>query len=221
VFVAVDGPNGVGKSSAIAALRPLLEARGLACRWVRQPSDTQLGEFIRVGEQRYRGLTLAALVVADRVLQVDSVIRPALAGGELVVTDRHIGSTLALQRIDGVPLDVLWELNAGVLVPDLSVFLQAPAAVLDARLNRRGRTSRFEHTEGGSYQEARFFQEAAELMERNGARVLRLSTVEGEAESVAVRIDQAIEALPSSPVVPALQGQLVAVAPSASRLRGR
>lgn len=195
VFVAVDGPNGVGKTSAITALGRRLEARGVSFRSVRQPSDTELGQFIRRGEERYRGLTLAALVVADRVLQVDCVIRPALAAGQLVVTDRHIGSTLALQRVDGADLDVLWELNAGVMVPDLSVFLSAPVAVLETRLNERGRTSRFEHTDGVSQAEARFFDEAADLMEHKGHRVLRVATVDGDAEAVAEHIDEAIQAL--------------------------
>jgi len=195
VFVAVDGPHGVGKSSAVNALCHLLEGRGVSFCSVRQPSDTDLGQFIRRGEARYRGLTFAALVVADRVMQVDGVMRPALAAGKLVVTDRHIGSTLALQRVDGVDLDVLWELNAGVLVPDLSVFLSAPAAVLERRLNERGRTSRFEHTDGISHEEARFFDEAADLMEQRGHRVLRVSTVDGDAEAVAGRIDEEIQDL--------------------------
>lgn len=195
MFVAVDGPNGVGKTSAIAALGRRLETRGVEFLSVRQPTDSELGQFIRRGEERYRGLTLAALVVADRVLLVDGVIRPAVAAGKLVVTDRHIGSTLALQRVDGVALDVLWELNAGVQVPDLSVFLEAPAEVLETRLNERGRTSRFEHTDGISRAESRFFCEAADLMERKGARVLRVSTVDGDADAVAAQIDEAIEAL--------------------------
>lgn len=195
MFVALDGPNGVGKTSTIAALGGLLAARGVPFTAVRQPSDTELGQFIRRGEEHYRGLTLAALVVADRVLLVDSVIRPALADGQVVVTDRHIGSTLALQRVDGVDLDVLWELNAGVLVPDLSVFLSASADVLEARLNNRGRTSRFENTDGISNTESQFFTEAADLMERKGARVLRLSTVDGDADAVAARIDGAIRSV--------------------------
>lgn len=195
MFIALDGPNGVGKTSTIAALGALLEARGVPFTAVQQPSDTELGQFIRRAEELYRGLTLAALVVADRVLLVDRVIRPALEEGHVVVTDRHIGSTLALQRLDGVDLDVLWELNAGVLVPDLSVFLSAPAEVLEERLNNRGRTSRFEQMNGISETESEFFAEAADLMECEGARVLRLSTVDGDAGAVAGRIDGAIRAI--------------------------
>lgn len=63
--------------------------------------------------------------MADRVQLVDTVVRPALAAGQLVITDRHIASTLALQRLDGLDIDLLWRLNAGVLKPDLSVFLDA------------------------------------------------------------------------------------------------
>lgn len=170
--------------------------RGMPFTAVRQPSDTELGQFIRQGEQRYQGLTLAALVVADRVLLVDRVIRPALANGDVVATDRHIGSTLALQRVDGVDLDVLWEMNAGVLVPDLSVFLFAPAEILEERLNSRGRTSRFEHTAGISQAESRFFGEAADLMRRKGARVLQLSTLDHDTRTVAQRIDEVIRAIP-------------------------
>lgn len=130
MFVAVDGPNGVGKTSSIAALVQRLEACGWTVRSVRQPSTTALGLFIREAESRYTGLTLAALVVADRIQLMDEVVRPALEAGDVVVTDRHIASTLALQQLDGVGLDLLWELNSEVLKPDLSVVLSAPPEVL-------------------------------------------------------------------------------------------
>lgn len=193
MFIAVDGPNGVGKTSTIAALVRRLEDRGRSACSVRQPSDTGLGRFIREAEGRYHGLTLAALVVADRVQLIDTVVRPALATGQVVITDRHIASTLALQQVDGIDIELLWQLNAGVLKPDLSVFLNAPPGVLEQRLNDRGRTSRFENTEGISVAECRYFAEAAVLMDRAGLRTLRLSTVDADVESVAAEIESAIE----------------------------
>ena len=195
MFVAVDGPNGVGKTSAISALDRLLRERGLDVLLVRQPSETHVGRFVRHSEQRYRGLPLAALVVADRIMQIDEVVRPALADGKLVVSDRHIASTLALQRIDGVDLDVLWQLNDGVLMPDLSVFLSAPPAILFDRLNERGRTSRFEQNEANSAVESQFFAEAAALIEERGHRVLRVSTAAADATGVARIIDGGIRAI--------------------------
>jgi len=194
MFVAIDGPNGVGKTTTIAALVHRLEAQGRTACSVRQPSDTDLGRFIRQAEARYDGLTLAALVVADRLLLVDTVVRPALAAGQLVVTDRHIGSTLALQQLDGLDIDLLWRLNAGVLMPDLSVFLDAPPSVLEQRLDDRGRRSRFEQTADISARERQHFAEAADLMRSAGFRTLEVSTADENLDSVVSRIAAAIDA---------------------------
>ncbi len=194
MFVAIDGPNGVGKTTTIAALVHLLEGRGKTVCSIRQPSDTDLGHFIRQAEARYDGLTLAALVVADRVHLVDKVVRPALAAGQLVISDRHIASTLALQQLDGLDIELLWKLNAGVLKPDLSVFLDAPPSVLEQRLDHRGRTSRFEHAADISARERRHFAQAAELMRGAGIRTLEVSTADLDLDSVAATIATAVDA---------------------------
>lgn len=194
MFVAIDGPNGAGKTTTILALVRLLEERGRKVSSVRQPSDTDLGRFIRKAEGRYDGLTLAALVVADRVHLVDTVIRPALDAGQLVITDRHIASTLALQQLDGLDIDLLWRLNAGVLKPDLSVFLDAPPSVLEQRLDRRGRTSRFEHVHDISARERQHFAQAAGLMREAGIRILEVSTADQNHDAVASTIAAAIDA---------------------------
>jgi dTMP kinase len=192
VFVAIDGPNGVGKTSTIGALVERLRAEGRPVTAVRQPSDSVLGAFIRDAETHYVGLSLAALVVADRIHLTDTVIRPALARGDTVITDRHIASTLALQQIDGIDLDLLWELNAHVLAPDLSVFLFAPPAVLEARLNRRGRSSRFEHTQDISAVESRYFDAAETLLRSKGVRTLNVSTADRSLDEVVSSIERAI-----------------------------
>ncbi len=194
MFVAIDGPNGVGKTTTIAALVHLLEGRGKTVCSIRQPSDTDLGHFIRQAEARYDGLTLAVLVVADRVHLVDKVVRPALAAGHLVISDRHIASTLALQQLDGLDIELLWKLNAGVLKPDLSVFLDAPPSVLEQRLDHRGRTSRFEHAADISARERRHFAQAAELMRGAGIRTLEVSTADLDLDSVAATIATAVDA---------------------------
>ncbi len=195
MFVAIDGPNGVGKTTTIAALVHLLEGRGRTVCSIRQPSDTDLGRFIRQAEARYDGLTLAALVVADRLLLVDTVVRPALAAGHLVITDRHIASTLALQQLDGLDIELLWKLNASVLRPDLSVFLDAPPSVLEQRLDNRGRASRFEHAADISARERRHFAQAAELMRHAALRTLEVSTADNDVDSVAATIAAAIDTM--------------------------
>lgn len=193
MFVAIDGPNGVGKTSTITALAGRLHAQGHEVSVVRQPSDSELGAFIRGAETRYVGLSLAALVVADRIHLTDTVIRPALARGETVLTDRHVASTLALQQVDGIDLELLWELNADVLAPDLTVFLSAAPEILETRLNRRGRSSRFEHTKDISAIECRYFASAETLLRDKGLRTLNVSTADQSIDEVASRIERALD----------------------------
>ena len=148
MFVAVDGPNGVGKTTIIDPAWPRIsDIAATTCLTLRQPSDSDLGRFVRAAEHGLRGLSLAILVVADRLVQVETDIRPALAAGRTVICDRHVASTLVLQRVDGLDLPSLWQMNADVLMPDIQVILLASADVLRARLDKRGRTSRFERSE--------------------------------------------------------------------------
>jgi dTMP kinase len=69
---------------------------------------------------------------------------PPLAAGRLVLCDRYVASTLALQRLDGISIDLLWDMNSEALVPDLSVLLTADVAAIDQRLTERDRVTRFE-----------------------------------------------------------------------------
>jgi dTMP kinase len=118
MFIAVDGPNGVGKTTLCNELVKRLGQRDQQILSLRQPSDTPLGDFIRNEHHRIQGMSLAALVVADRLWQVETQINPALANGSIVVLDRYVASTLVLQRIDGLDPDILWKMNEQVRVPD-------------------------------------------------------------------------------------------------------
>jgi dTMP kinase len=200
VFITVDGPNGVGKTTLIHALANLLRASGNDVVVLRQPSDSDLGNFARNNEQRLTGMALAALVVADRYLQIDTAIKPNLAEGRIVLCDRYVASTLALQRLDGLPLDVLWDMNSQALVPDLSVLLIADPAIIEQRLDERGRKSRFERMDGIAAREVAYFKEAFELLRRVGYKTLEVVTTETSPESGATEIAIHIVALGGSDV---------------------
>jgi dTMP kinase len=189
VFITLDGPNGVGKTTTIHALAERLGSQGLDVVLLRQPSESELGNFARSSEQQLTGMALGAVVVADRYFQIETAIKPALAEGRTVLCDRYVASTLALQRLDGVDIDVLWEMNTQALVPDLSVLLSADAPTLERRLNERGRTSRFERMAGIAALEITYFKEAFDLLRRVGYTTLELctgaTTPEATADSIA------------------------------------
>lgn len=174
-FITVDGPNGVGKSSLVAALSAQLTEMGIPHLITSEPTASMLGRFVRESEEAYVGMALACLVAADRYWHLEQEVLPALAQGVTVLCDRYIASSLVLQGLDGVDTEYIWALNSRVRVPDLSVVLSAPAALLTARLGQRKVLTRFERSHAGQA-EAHGYDGAAQLLQQLGFSVLLLDT---------------------------------------------
>jgi dTMP kinase len=148
VFVCFEGGEGAGKSTQSRLLREWLEQRGHTVLLTFEPGDTEVGQALRrivlspeTGELSHR--TEALLYAADKAEHVDTVVLPALARGEVVITDRYVDSSLAYQ---GAGRDLLvadvervnrWA--TGDLRPHLTVVLDlAPEAGL-GRFTERDR----------------------------------------------------------------------------------
>jgi dTMP kinase len=102
VFVCFEGGEGAGKSTQSQALATTLEERGFHTLLTFEPGDTSVGKEVRrivldpaTGELSDR--TEVLLYAADKAEHVDTVVMPALARGEVVITDRYVDSTLAYQ----------------------------------------------------------------------------------------------------------------------------
>ncbi len=140
-FIAFEGGEGSGKSTQAA----LLAAR-LGAVLTHEPGGTEIGARIRaIVLDPALGTALdvraeALLMAADRAQHVAEVIRPALASGRDVVTDRFSGSTLAYQGYArGLDVDELARLSqwaTGGLEPDVVVLLDVPAEVAAMRMKR-------------------------------------------------------------------------------------
>jgi dTMP kinase len=102
IFIAFEGGEGIGKSTQSQLLKQWLEQEGESVVLSREPGGTDLGVEIRkillshsTGEISPRAEAL--LYAADRAHHVYSVIRPALARGEVVISDRYFDSSIAYQ----------------------------------------------------------------------------------------------------------------------------
>jgi dTMP kinase len=102
LFVCFEGGEGAGKSTQSRLLRDWLLERGETVLLTFEPGDTPVGKELRrivldpaTGELSDR--TEALLYAADKAEHVDHVVLPALARGEVVITDRYVDSTLAYQ----------------------------------------------------------------------------------------------------------------------------
>ena len=102
VFVCLEGGEGAGKSTQADVLAGWLTESGYAVRLTFEPGDTPVGKQLRdivldpaTGALSPR--TEALLYAADKAEHVDTLVRPALMRGEVVITDRYVDSSIAYQ----------------------------------------------------------------------------------------------------------------------------
>ncbi len=148
VFVVFEGGEGAGKSTQVTRLAEALKAEGRDVVVTREPGATDIGS-------RIRGLVLdrdkteapsaraeALLYAADRAHHVATVVRPALARGAVVISDRYVDSSLAYQGAGRtLPVQEVSWLSAwatGGLKPDLVVLLDVDPEVGLTRVDSRG-----------------------------------------------------------------------------------
>jgi dTMP kinase len=145
LFITLEGIEGSGKTSHAAMLAERLRAQGHTVLLTHEPGGTRAGEAIRaIFLDPAVSLQVAAellLVLADRAQHVAETLKPALARGEIVISDRYADSTTAYQGYGrGFDLKLLGELNrlaANNLFPDLTILLDCSVETGLARTRLR------------------------------------------------------------------------------------
>ena len=152
IFITFEGTEGCGKSTHIHKLTERLQAEGHAVRVVREPGGTESGEQIRkLLKHGPKNLTAEAellLMNASRAQLVREVIRPALAGGEVVLCDRFYDSTTVYQGagrgLDAAQVQSIIDFAVGETRPSLTLLLQIPLETSEKRRAKRRGSDRFE-----------------------------------------------------------------------------
>jgi dTMP kinase len=165
IFVVFEGGEGAGKSTQVTRLASALRAQGNDVVVTREPGATDVGA-------RIRGLVLdkagapspraeALLYAADRAHHVATVVRPALARGAVVISDRYVDSSLAYQGAGRtLPVQEISWLSSwatGGLKPDLVVLLDVDPSVGLSRVDSRGMgTDRLESESRSFHERVRY-----------------------------------------------------------------
>jgi dTMP kinase len=176
LFITLEGGDGSGKSTQAELLREWLTAEGRTVVRTREPGGTDVGVEIRELVLHHRGdispRAEALLYAADRAHHVATLVRPALARGEVVVQDRYLDSSVAYQGagrvLDAREVRRVSEWATEGLLPDLTVLLDLDSGAARARLDvARTRYDRLE-------------AEASEFHDRVRAAYLGLAEAEPE-----------------------------------------
>lgn len=138
LFIAFEGGDGAGKSTQAALLTTALAQAGRTVVRTREPGGTPIGEKLRSlvldhGHGEIDARTEALIFAAARAAHASQVIAPAVARGEVVISDRYADSSIAYQGAGrGLGTDTIVQLNdwaTSGLWPDLTVLLDVtPAA---------------------------------------------------------------------------------------------
>jgi len=163
-FVTLEGPDGCGKTTQAKLLADELKVAGYPVLLTREPGGTAIGDQIRrvlmsLDNRRMDPKTEFLLFSASRSQLVSEVIRPHLASGGVVVSDRFYHSSLAYQGYGhGLPLEELKAITAfitGGLAPDLTILLDLPTQVGLARRRDGGNWNRLDDYDLAFHERAR------------------------------------------------------------------
>lgn len=190
-FISFEGIDGAGKSSHIEALAQALRAAGRNVVLTREPGGTALAEQVRqlLLHQAMDATTEALLAFAARRDHVRQVIAPALARGDVVISDRFTDATFAYQgsgrgmdwntllEIERLALAGIGEKADSVLKPDLTLWFDLPAQVAARRLAAARTPDRFEALDEGFF--AAVSAGYAQRCAQDGERFARIDAAQG------------------------------------------
>jgi len=131
VLIAIEGTDGSGKSTQVKMLCDSFRQEGYNVRCLKEPTNGQYGQKIRLLAKNGRHLASAEeeleLFLKDRIEDCTNNIRPALKRRELIFIDRYYFSTIAYQGALGLDPVMIWNRNEEIaVVPDLVILLDVP-----------------------------------------------------------------------------------------------
>lgn len=163
-FITIEGIEGAGKSTCMAAVAQVLQRHGIDALQTREPGGTDLGEALRelLLGHRHHGMAVDSellMMFAARAEHLRRVIEPALAQGRWVLCDRFTDASFAYQGAGrGVPLARiagLQEWVQGELRPHLTLLMDLPVELGLYRAGKRSSPDRFESEDSGFFERVR------------------------------------------------------------------
>ncbi len=203
LFITFEGPEGAGKSTNLKVFAQALAERGCTPLVTREPGGTPLAERIRevllsLHDESMHADTELLLMFAARAQHLNGLIRPALAEGRVVISDRFTDATYAYQGggrgIAPQRIAALETWVQGELRPDLVIVFDVPVELGMARARARSELDRFEREQQDFFEAVR-----ASYLQRAAADPQRYRVIDASGDLASVRqamqplIDEVLE----------------------------
>ena len=141
VFICIEGLDASGKTTQSKLLVKNLRKKRFDAVYTTEPSRGDIGRLIRrhvlLGKDRLSVILETLLFAADRVVHLESEVKPALKKKKIVVSDRYLYSSLAYQGAAGLDLKWIEEINKWAIKPDLTIYIDIPPEIVLQRLKRK------------------------------------------------------------------------------------
>lgn len=204
LFISLEGPDGCGKSTQIAFMKEYFEKKGYECVLTREPGGTNISEQIRnvildKDNMAMQDTTELLLYAAARAQLVGEVIKPSVEAGKIVICDRFVDSSAVYQGMArGLGVETVYAVNAYALdgmMPDVTIFLDMPAAEGIRRKNNQHELDRME------LQKAEFHEKVVEgyrtLADSQPERIMKVDAMKSIEEIrgiIAEKLDALLDA---------------------------
>lgn len=153
IFISMEGPDGAGKTTQIELLKTYLEKKGYEILITREPGGTKISEAIRrilldKSNLEMDYMTEALLYASARAQLVAEVIKPGVAAGKAVISDRFVDSSAVYQGMArGLGVENVYKINEFAIqgmMPVLTIHLDLPASVGIMRKKNQAELDRME-----------------------------------------------------------------------------
>ena len=197
-FITFEGGEGCGKSTQCALLTGALQALGATVLQTREPGGTEGAERIRElllkKEHSWDAETEALLMFAARCDHVEKKIKPALARGEIVLSDRYVDSSMAYQGfargLGEIYIETLFTLTCADILPDLTILLDIKPE--DGLARAKARSNKPDNFEGQSLAFHKQVREGfLELAKSESSRIITIDA----SDSITLIHSQVVEAV--------------------------
>jgi dTMP kinase len=205
MFITFEGVEGSGKSLQISRTEKYLSGHGVGCLVTREPGGTAFGVSVRqillgTGGARREPMSELLLYLADRHQHLHEIVKPAVAKGITVLSDRYHDATLAYQgAARGIPIETIDRLAVILEIPepDLTFLFDLDPAIGLMRARSRNAADfaaaaegRFEDEEIGFHKAVR---EAYLSLARRSPHRFRIIPAEGTPDEVFSHIEPQLE----------------------------